>query len=198
MNNTSIAICGVYFFASLLILSCTSESNIPQKASGEIPTVIQKDTTISDLSKVEPKQRLASAKKDIEKPNSSFVLSKEKRYVPNVESCLYIRSQPILADSTIIQCLIPIKHQEFVSEMWHELIPTGREDGDWAEFSYSFEIYTFKPDQPHDENMEEWLAKRKKVHDQMKARYRTFRNIGWIKYRDNDGTLNIDIKKDGG
>ena len=75
-------------------------------------------------------------------------------YVPNVETCLYIRSAPIISDSTIIQCLIPIKYAEYVSGMWHELIPTGLVKGDWAEFKYHFEIYTAKPDPPYSEDVE--------------------------------------------
>ncbi len=129
---------------------------------------------------------------------SEFTLNNEWNYVPTVESCLYIRTEPKISDLTIIQCLIPIRTGELISEMWHQLKPTGRVNGDWAQFNYEFEIYTMKPDSPDTFNFEEWDIARKAVHDEMKKKFKCYKTTGWVRYRNPDGSLNIKRKKDGG
>jgi hypothetical protein len=183
-----------------LIISCKPQSSNQNPTDGYNKN--KKPLRIDTLNRSEvstPTHRLESGSIAQKKSTTdSFILDINEYYVPNVETCLYIRSAPIIVDSTIIQCLIPIKQAEFVTEMWHELIPTGLVKGDWAEFKYHFEIYTMKPDQPHDENMDKWHDTRKKVHDRMREKYKTYRKKGWIRYRDPEGHLNINIRKDGG
>lgn len=128
---------------------------------------------------------------------SVFTLNKEWNYVPVVESCLYIRTEPKISDLTVIQCLIPIRSGELITEMWHQLKPTGKIKGDWAQFDYEFKIYTMKPDPPNAIDFEEWGIARKKAHDEMKIKFKSYQTTGWIKYINTDGTLNIDRKMDG-
>jgi len=126
-----------------------------------------------------------------------FTLDLRLTYVPSVQTCLYIRTSPNISDSNIIQCLIPEKSEDHISGMWHKLRPTGKTDGDWAEFWYSFEVYTSKPDIPENDFFREWQKKRDRAHKFAKKKYRTIRKKGWIKFRNEDGTPNIVIPMEG-
>ena len=129
--------------------------------------------------------------------SAEISLIKEKRYVPNIKTCLYIRTSPTISNSNIIQCLIPEKSSEFITEMYHELIPTGIIDGNWAEFNYSFDVNTQKPDPQDDVVLSKWLDNRDKAHRKAKIQYRAFRKKGWVKFKNNIGDWNIKIKRDG-
>lgn len=128
---------------------------------------------------------------------TSFTLDVQSSYVPNVQTCLYVRTSPNISDSNIIQCLIPEKTEDPISGMWHQLNPTGKIDGNWAEFKYSFEIYTSKPDIPENEFFREWKKKRDRAHESAKNKYRNIRKKGWVKFRNEDGTPNIVVPRAG-
>ena len=127
--------------------------------------------------------------------DSIFTLDTELNYAPNVKTCLYIRSSPNINESNIIQCLIPEQSSKNISGMYHNLVATGQEVKDWAEFYYVFKIYTLKPDIEDQKYMKAWLLNRDKAHEAANKKYRTIRKKGWIKYRNDDGTINITIPK---
>ncbi len=130
--------------------------------------------------------------------DSSLVLDPNLSYVLDVETCLYIRTSPEVSDTNIIQCLIPESNQAFITSMFHELVPTGKIVGDWAEFTYAFDVYTLKPE-PQDNilDIDDWLKSMNKAHKEVKQQYRTYREKGWIKFKNSDKDYNIKIKKPG-
>jgi len=178
----------------LLLNSCKSDGAGTQYSQN----IEFKNIEVDTLGDLEIQINQSKTSNEIHRESKSvFTLNKEWNYVPVVESCLYIRTEPKISDLTVIQCLIPIRSGELITEMWHQLKPTGKLKDDWALFDYEFKIYTMKPDPPNANDFEEWDIARKKAHDEMKIKFKSYQTTGWIKYRNTDGTLNIDRKKDG-
>lgn len=179
----------------LLFTQCKSESDaVPQQGKTFTSEVSKKLVDISENEK--PAQTIANIlKQDTEeqkiKTDTGFTIDKEMTYVPDVQTCIYIRTSPNISDSNIIQCLIPESSAEGISGMTHSLRPTGKVKGNWAEFYYEFDVYTHKPDVQDAVFFQEWDKKRNQAHERAKKKYRAFRNSGWLKFRNEDGTLNI-------
>lgn len=180
----------------LFLNSCKSDvTNIKAQYS---PNIDFENIEVDSLVDLEFQSDQSKKSNEIRRESRSvFTLNKEWNYVPVVESCLYIRTEPKISDFTIIQCLIPIRTGDLITEMWHQLKPTGKVKGDWAQFDYEFKIYTIKPDSPNAINFEEWDIARKKAHVEMKIKFKSYQTKGWVKYRNTDGSLNIKRKRDG-
>lgn len=187
-----------YSFLLIFLLLNSCKSDVTSINTPNFKNIDSKNIEVDSLVDLEIQSNKSKTRDEIQPENTSvFTLNNEWNYVPEVESCLYIRTEPKISDLTIIQCLIPIRTGDLISEMWHELKPTGKVTGDWAQFDYEFKIYTAKPDPPNDFNFEEWDIARKKTHEEMKIKYKSYQTTGWVKYRNSDGSLNIKRKKDG-
>ncbi len=120
------------------------------------------------------------------------IANTEESYVVNVQTCLNVRSTPEIKEGNVLQCLLPIKYGELVDIYFHELRPTGKIQGDWAEFYFDFDAVTYKPDVQDTVDFDSYMAAKEKVRLALHKKYDAPpKSKGWIKVVNEDGSLNV-------
>jgi len=185
-----------FIFILCLVCAACSKQNDSNHRYSESPGAVRDTSNTIATSPMSPDPVIkdeASITYDSSKVDliDSLLQNPEQYFIPSVQFCLYIRSSPEISDDNIIQCLIPHRSEEYVTAMYHELLPTGETQDGWAEFRYSFDIYTMKPDVQEDVEFRKWRKLVDQRHEKLKQEFHARRMFGWLKYRNSDGSHNI-------